>query len=142
MYFFSAKTLLFYPQNMIDEYKASGAWPNDAIEISENIYKEFLTPPTGKMRSARSDGTPCWIDIPPPTHEELIILAEQKKNRLFAEANVVIAPLQDAHDLDVATDNEQDLLLAWKEYRVLLNRVDTSTAPSIEWPTPPVDEAM
>ncbi|MEQ5456473.1 tail fiber assembly protein, partial [Escherichia coli] len=29
---------------------------------------------------------------------------------------------------------------AWKKYRVLLNRVDTSTAPDIEWPTNPVRE--
>ncbi|EKS5109754.1 tail fiber assembly protein, partial [Escherichia coli] len=26
----------------------------------------------------------------------------------------------------------------WKKYRVLLNRVDTSTAPDIEWPAAPV----
>ncbi|EFF0700519.1 tail fiber assembly protein, partial [Escherichia coli] len=26
----------------------------------------------------------------------------------------------------------------WKKYRVLLNRVDTSTAPDIEWPTMPI----
>ncbi|EMX1854595.1 tail fiber assembly protein, partial [Escherichia coli] len=26
------------------------------------------------------------------------------------------------------------------KYRVLLNRVDTSTAPDIEWPTNPVSE--
>ncbi|EGG1135905.1 tail fiber assembly protein, partial [Escherichia coli] len=26
---------------------------------------------------------------------------------------------------------------AWKKYRVLLNRVDTSTAPDIEWPALP-----
>ncbi|OKT75363.1 phage tail protein, partial [Escherichia coli] len=26
------------------------------------------------------------------------------------------------------------MLEAWKKYRVLLNRVDTSTAPDIEWP--------
>ncbi|NAG96242.1 hypothetical protein GUC37_25905, partial [Escherichia coli] len=32
------------------------------------------------------------------------------------------------------------LLEAWKKYRVLLNRVDTSTAPDIEWPTNPVRE--
>ncbi|EHW7221068.1 tail fiber assembly protein, partial [Escherichia coli] len=25
----------------------------------------------------------------------------------------------------------------WKKYRVLLNRVDTSTAPDIEWPALP-----
>ncbi|EFO3509809.1 recombinase family protein [Escherichia coli] len=28
---------------------------------------------------------------------------------------------------------------AWKKYRVLLNRVDTSTAPDIEWPTSPAE---
>ncbi|EEU5633564.1 tail fiber assembly protein, partial [Escherichia coli] len=27
-----------------------------------------------------------------------------------------------------------------KKYRVLLNRIDTSTAPDIEWPTNPVRE--
>ncbi|EFC5427862.1 tail fiber assembly protein, partial [Escherichia coli] len=30
------------------------------------------------------------------------------------------------------------LLAAWKKYRVLLNRVDTSLAPEIEWPQQPV----
>lgn len=30
------------------------------------------------------------------------------------------------------------MLAAWKACRVLLNRVDTSTAPDIEWPTNPV----
>ncbi|EOM6987716.1 tail fiber assembly protein, partial [Escherichia coli] len=51
-----------------------------------------------------------------------------------------IAPLQDAVDLEMATDDEQALLLAWKKYRVLLNRVDTSTAPDVEWPAVPVME--
>ncbi|EEW4394486.1 tail fiber assembly protein [Escherichia coli] len=32
------------------------------------------------------------------------------------------------------------MLAAWKACRVLLNRVGTSTAPDIEWPTNPVRE--
>ncbi|EOJ6244137.1 TPA: tail fiber assembly protein, partial [Escherichia coli] len=32
-----------------------------------------------------------------------------------------------------ATEEENLLLEAWKKYRVLLNRVDTSVAPDIEW---------
>ncbi|EOZ2641109.1 tail fiber assembly protein, partial [Escherichia coli] len=28
---------------------------------------------------------------------------------------------------------------AWKKYRVLLNRIDTSTAPDIDWPTIPAE---
>ncbi len=48
-----------------------------------------------------------------------------------------IAPLQDAVDLEIATEEENSLLEARKKYRVLLNRVDTSTAPDIEWPEEP-----
>ncbi|RLX81228.1 phage tail protein, partial [Escherichia coli] len=39
----------------------------------------------------------------------------------------------DAADLEIATEEEISLLEAWKKYRVLLNRVDTSVAPDIEW---------
>ncbi len=38
------------------------------------------------------------------------------------------------------TEEETSLLEARKMYRVLLNRVDTSTAPDIEWPVNPVRE--
>ncbi|EEY8750154.1 tail fiber assembly protein [Escherichia coli] len=42
--------------------------------------------------------------------------------------------------MEIATEEEKALLAAWKTYRVLLNRVDTSTAPDIEWPAIPVME--
>ena len=66
--------------------------------------------------------------------------AEETKNSLMQVASEHIAPLQDAVDLEIATEKETLLLEAWKKYRVLLNRVDTSTAPDIEWPTNPVRE--
>ncbi|WP_442958860.1 tail fiber assembly protein [Providencia sp. PROV069] len=74
---------------------------------------------------------------PPIPKEQLIAEAEQKKQSLLADANNAIAPLQDAVDLDIATDEEIILLKDWKKYRVLLNRVDTSTSPNIEWPEKP-----
>ncbi|MGQ7147840.1 tail fiber assembly protein, partial [Escherichia sp. SS-MK2] len=43
-------------------------------------------------------------------------------------------------DLEIATEEETSLLEAWKKYRVLLNRVNTTTAPDIEWPTVPIIE--
>ena len=42
--------------------------------------------------------------------------------------------------LEIATEEETSLLEAWKKYRVLLNRVNTTTAPDIEWPTVPIIE--
>lgn len=84
--------------------------------------------------------TPKEVDMylnPPVSKEQLIAEAEQQKQSLLAEANNAIAPLQDAVDLDMATDEEVAQLTAWKKYRVLLNRVDTSTAPDINWPEKP-----
>ncbi|WP_171819801.1 tail fiber assembly protein, partial [Morganella morganii] len=74
---------------------------------------------------------------PPVTKEQRIQQAEAQKQSLLAESNVAIAPLQDAVDLDMATPGEESLLKEWKKYRVMLNRVDTSTAPDITWPVKP-----
>ncbi|WP_336844045.1 tail fiber assembly protein [Providencia rettgeri] len=84
--------------------------------------------------------TPKEVDAylnPPASKEQLIAEAEQKKQSLLAEANNSIAPLQDAVDLGMATDEEKAQLTAWKTYRVLLNRIDTSLAPNIDWPQKP-----
>ncbi|EBP2453867.1 tail fiber assembly protein, partial [Salmonella enterica] len=45
-----------------------------------------------------------------------------------------IAPLQDAVDLEIATDDEKARLDEWKKYRVRVNRVDTSNP---AWPEKP-----
>ncbi len=63
--------------------------------------------------------------------------ADETKNSLMQVASEHIVPLQDAVDLGIATEEEISLLAEWKKYRVLLNRVDTSTAPDIEWPALP-----
>ncbi|MGE2638326.1 tail fiber assembly protein, partial [Escherichia coli] len=63
--------------------------------------------------------------------------AEETKNSLMQVASEHIAPLQDAVDLEIATEEEASLLAAWKKYRVLLNRVDTLTAPDVDWPAAP-----
>lgn len=74
---------------------------------------------------------------PPTSKEQHIAEAETKKQSLLAEATKAIAPLQDAMDLDMATEEETASLQEWKKYRVLLNRIDTSTAPDIEFPEKP-----
>ncbi|ECF1869470.1 tail fiber assembly protein, partial [Salmonella enterica subsp. enterica serovar Cotham] len=61
--------------------------------------------------------------------------AEGTKSRLLQMASEKIAPLQDAVDLGLATDDEKAQLDEWKKYRVLVNRVDTSNP---DWPEQPV----
>lgn len=118
---------------------ASDSWPEDGIEVSEKIYLEFASssPPVGKRRIAGSDGLPAWSDIPPPSQKELQRSAERKKQHLMLQAANTIAPLQDAVDLEIATDKEQTSLTEWRKYRVWLSRVDCSIAPDIVWPEQP-----
>jgi len=71
------------------------------------------------------------------TSEEYKTKAEATRNERIANAGRVISPLQDAFDLDIATDDEVKKLAAWKKYRVLLNRIDVNTAPDIDWPAVP-----
>ncbi|ELE6492482.1 tail fiber assembly protein [Enterobacter hormaechei] len=131
-YYFSESELGFY----CDEVNES--MPVDAVEISEDVYLSLLEGQSkGKFISADSAGTPVLTDPPEPTQVELVAQAEDKRTTLMEEANASITPLQDAADLDIATDEEMESLRAWKRYRVLLNRVDTSKVPDIEWPDKP-----
>lgn len=74
------------------------------------------------------------ITNPQPTKEQLIAEAEYQKQALLNEAAAAIAPLQDAVDLGIATDEERKQLIRWKNYRVLLSRIDISATPDITWP--------
>ncbi|ELY3760640.1 tail fiber assembly protein [Cronobacter universalis] len=70
-----------------------------------------------------------------------VAIAELKKQQLMASAASVIAPLEDAVELGIATSHEAALLAEWKKYRVLLNRVLPGNAPDITWPEAPGDVA-
>lgn len=65
----------------------------------------------------------------------------KKKENLLYEASSKIAPLQDAVELEIATEEEITLLNNWKKYRVLLNRVDPTKSTDIKWPEVPQDVA-
>lgn len=78
-----------------------------------------------------------WVTDKAAQHAAVARAAEEKKAKLLNEATAKIAPLQDAVDTGMATDGEKAHLTAWKTYRVLLNRIDASKAPDIEWPIIP-----
>ena len=119
-----------------DELKGNDI-PADLIPVSEEEHAAlFLGQERGKYINHTPDG-PVLVDQPDYSPEELIAQAESKKSQLMQMANAEVAPLLDAVDLDIATGDEQALLLKWKKYRVLLNRVNPENAPDIIWPDIP-----
>lgn len=65
------------------------------------------------------------------------VTAEVAQRR--AAADQAIAQLQDAVDLEDATEAETERLKAWKRYRVALNRIQEQAGypTEINWPAPP-----
>ncbi|HEO9142853.1 TPA: tail fiber assembly protein [Enterobacter asburiae] len=140
-YYYSAKNNAFYPAKLVSSYEDSGSWPEDAIEVDDEVYNEFSAEitPEGKVRIAGESGMPVWDDFSPQSKELVVAFAENKRRQLLNNATSVITMLQDAVDLGIATNQEVNSLLEWKKYRVLLSRVDVSATRDIIWPEEPKD---
>lgn len=137
MYFYSAKNNAFYPDVLRDEYEQAGSWPDDLVEITDDLYDAlFAGQSDGKVITPGDDGRPVLTDPPPPTNEQLVAQANSRIKSLMAQATTAIAPLQDAEDLGIQTDKEAAMLKAWKTYRVLLSRV-TPEDEKASWPEMP-----
>ncbi|ROR58833.1 tail fiber assembly protein [Providencia sp. PROV179] len=78
-----------------------------------------------------------WVTDTEAQKAVLVAQTEQEKAQRLEEANATITYLQDAIEVGLDDDDYQAKLTAWKTYRVLLNRVDTSLAPDIDWPQKP-----
>ena len=136
-YYYSAKNNAFYSLSMKANYIAANSWPDDATLISFSWYQRLMEGQSkGLQIMADEYGQPV-LKKTVKTKEDFISEAEATRSSLMQKAGQEIAPLQDAADLKIATANEMTTLAAWKKYRVLLNRVDTSTAPDIAWPEKP-----
>ncbi|EAA6628570.1 tail fiber assembly protein [Salmonella enterica] len=104
---------------------------SDPGPLPENVTS---VSPDGKYQ--KWDGK-AWVKDEAAEAAARLREAEGTKSRLLLMASGKIAPLQDAVDLDEATDKEKASLLAWRKYRVLVNRLDTTNP---DWPYVPVSQ--
>lgn len=83
------------------------------------------------------DGSVFTAYVPPaPSAQDILAANTSTRDAFLADATARIAPLQDAVDLDMATDADTSLLTQWKQYRVAVNRIDLTQASPV-WPTAP-----
>ncbi|MGJ5663756.1 tail fiber assembly protein [Morganella morganii] len=137
-YLYSPKTNSFYATSLSDEYDSAGTLPDDAFTVEDSIYTEYSRKsPAGKIRVADKNGLPAWGDTPPLTDEEQIAEAEAKKQMLITEVNTETEMLRAKLALGRIREGEKAQLNVWLDYLDLLEAVDTSPAPDIDWPQKP-----
>lgn len=78
----------------------------------------------------------AWVKDVAAEQQSLTAQANQQKSALLAEATAMVAPLQDAVDMGIATTEEEVALLDWKRYRIKLSRMDVAKHP-VTWPVSP-----
>ncbi|MFZ4171339.1 tail fiber assembly protein [Enterobacter ludwigii] len=134
-YFYSAARRGFYPGSMKEAYEKSiNGWPDDAVAITEAKYNSLLKgQESGREITPDANGNPVLTD---PVVDRVVV-AEGTKRQLLREAAEKIGVLQDAVELNMATEDEKFQLIEWKKYRVLLTRIKPDDAPDIEWPAKP-----
>ncbi|EAS1942987.1 tail fiber assembly protein [Salmonella enterica subsp. enterica serovar Abaetetuba] len=104
------------------------------VYISEpGLLPENVTSVSPDGEYQKWDGK-AWVKDEAAEKAAQLRQAEETKSRLLQMASEKIAPLQDAVDLGLATDDEKAQLDEWKKYRVLVNRVDTLNP---DWPEKP-----
>ncbi|EBD9258929.1 tail fiber assembly protein [Salmonella enterica] len=133
------------PTFIPEEWKNDGTytddnWPKEAILLSDietEIYW-MKEPPKGKILGAIG-GKPSWVDIPPPTKEELVKFTESERQRRIDAANDFMNRKQWPGKAAIGRLKDDDLLQynLWLDYLDTLEAVDTSSATDIEWPDKP-----
>ncbi|EOD3175800.1 tail fiber assembly protein [Citrobacter freundii] len=136
---YSKTTNAFYDMSRKDLFIEAGTWPGDVVEVEQNIADEFMqTPPSGKLRVSGDDGLPAWGDIPPPTRDKLIAIAENERQRLLAYADVVMLDWRTELMLGEISDTNRAKLSAWLAYKNEVKEVDVTIDPeNVIWPVPP-----
>ncbi|EFA3713558.1 tail fiber assembly protein, partial [Escherichia coli] len=91
----------------------------------------------GKILSS-VNGMPAWADIPPPTKEELVQVAENKRQQLLSHADDVMLDWRTELMLGEISDANRAKLSAWLTYKNDVKATDVTTDPeNINWPVPP-----
>ncbi len=138
--FFSATTFWFYDEADKEKYEAGIGWPTDSVPINNATWERYRSvPPDGFQLGSSADGGPAWVPVPPPTQAELISAAEEQRQRLLLHIDEVTADWRIELMLGDISDEAKANLSDWMGYKKLVKAVNTSTAPNIDWPTPPVE---
>lgn len=137
-YVYRPMTGAFYNDALEADYRAAGTWPGFYVRVADADYHVLMAgQATGKVIAPDKRCYPVLVEPPAPTLEERVRQASTEKASLMKVASEALTPLLDAQELGIATDDELAALERWRLYRVMLNRLDISTAPDIQWPELP-----
>ncbi|EBK0490058.1 tail fiber assembly protein [Salmonella enterica subsp. enterica serovar Kiambu] len=133
-YIYDASTNAFYALALMSEYKKSGIWPDNGVRVTSEQHRRLMAGQSeGNVISADAEGNPVLT----PALIDYVAIAADERDKLMASATARINQLVEAQDDDDITAAELSELIALREYRTKLRRLDLRYAPDVEWPPLP-----
>lgn len=130
-----------------------GAWKTEEDHRGETAYSTIDSTPTtvdyiGPIRAEYTSVPPPglyqkwdgekWVADTDAQKAANVATANQKKVQLLTRAQAEISLWQTELQLGIISDEDKKSLIAWMQYIKSLQAVDTSNAPDIDWPQPPL----
>ena len=106
----------------------------------ERIIGAFAGPQDYDFMVESTDDSQEYLNFLAAQQPSLASLMQAERDRLINYATLRINPLQDAVDIEEATDADVALLKKWKKFRADLGKVSAQAGwpDTIVWPVPPV----
>ncbi|PSH16002.1 phage tail protein [Yersinia pseudotuberculosis] len=119
-YFYSHTNNSFYPADLIESYQQAGTWPEDGIEVTDDVFIMYSgTPPEGKVRGT-VDGMPAWVNIPAPpelTSDELAATARSYRDAFITATDSMMVSDYCLGDTQLTEAQRTELMEARTAYR-------------------------
>jgi len=118
-YHFSPSTLGFYPEQLLENYKAAGSLPDDIIPVSDECFATYSGNPPAGMQRGCLDGIPAWVDVPKP----VVTLDDQKKqaralrDQFISATDKMTLPDYSINDVPLTEEQRAEILSLREEYR-------------------------
>jgi hypothetical protein len=110
--------------------------PPDVMDITDELYAELLEGQSEGKVITPNGNEPPYLSEPAVDY---VAIAEQHRQKLLRQIDDATADWRVELMLDDISDEDKEKLSAWMAYKKVVKAVDTSTAPDIIWPTPPVE---
>ena len=132
--YYSTKTLGFYSSSYPNAAIAAGLSEDDMTPISREDYENLFNPPEGKFLVFDEKGPRLETLAPANLEAQAEVTRQQLQSEVQSATYTLNAKLLLGRTLNAA---EKSRFNAWLDYSDMLNALDLSAAPDIEWPTKP-----
>lgn len=139
-YFYSKENNAFYPESLRQDYENADGWPEDAREISDELYLALMVgQSSGKMIVSNKSGFPELAERIVNWQE----VAESKRDSLLLEAKEITSDWRTELSLDLISEEDKTMLVKWMAYIQQVKSMDVSAITdeqsynAIIWPLEP-----